>query len=344
MDSLTQIVLGAAVGEAVAGKKLGNKAMLWGGVAGTIPDLDVLLNPFLGVVEELSWHRSLTHSLLFAVVAAPLLALLLRRLYPHSEARYKHWFWLFFLGFVSHSLLDCCTTWGTQLFWPFSTYGVAFYNVFVIDPFYTVPFLILLLWAATKDRKNPKRQNLNTLGLVVSSSYLVFTFAAKHTANQEFETSLQEQGIAWQDYISKPTPFNAVLWAVTVKTADGYYNGFYSLFDENKKVDFQYFPQQDELLAPYLPHPKLKRLLEITKGYYIVEKEQEKLLIHDLRFGQFNGWQKNEGKGEFAFTYTLQAEGEELEIGQKDFSFRPEDGYLQAYLNRIAGRENSSRE
>ena len=130
MDSLTQIVLGAAVGEAVAGRKLGNKAMVWGGVAGTIPDLDVLLNPFLGVVEELSWHRSLTHSLLFAFLASPLFAYFLRRLYPQSEARYSHWFWLFFLGFVTHALLDCCTTWGTQIFWPFSTYGVAFYNVF----------------------------------------------------------------------------------------------------------------------------------------------------------------------------------------------------------------------
>jgi inner membrane protein len=337
MDSLTQIVLGAAVGEAVAGKKLGNKAMVWGAVAGTIPDLDVLLNPFLGVVEELSWHRSLTHSLLFAVLAAPLLALLLRRRYPNSQARYRHWFWLFLLGFVTHSLLDCCTTWGTQLFWPFSRYGVAFYNVFVIDPFYTLPFLAFLIWAATKSRTNPVRQKLNMLGIAVSSTYLAFTFAAKYHANQAFEHSLKEQGIVYQDYISKPTPFNAILWAVTVKTEEGYYNGFYSLFDDNKHIDFTYFPQQKELLELYLPHPELERLLYITKGYYIVEEEAEKLLIHDLRFGQFNGWQKDEARGGFAFTYTLQQEGEKLQIGQQDFSFRPEEGYIHAYLSRIAG-------
>ncbi len=41
MDSLTQIVLGAAVGEAVLGKKARNKAMLYGAIAGTIPNLDV---------------------------------------------------------------------------------------------------------------------------------------------------------------------------------------------------------------------------------------------------------------------------------------------------------------
>ena len=40
MDSLSQIVLGAAVGEVVLGKRLGNRAMVWGAVAGTLPDMD----------------------------------------------------------------------------------------------------------------------------------------------------------------------------------------------------------------------------------------------------------------------------------------------------------------
>ncbi|TXK52431.1 metal-dependent hydrolase, partial [Pontibacter qinzhouensis] len=60
MDSLTQIVLGASVGEAVCGRKIGNKALLWGAIAGTIPDLDVLANPMLDMVGQLSFHRSVT--------------------------------------------------------------------------------------------------------------------------------------------------------------------------------------------------------------------------------------------------------------------------------------------
>ena len=337
MDSLTQIVLGAAVGEAVCGRKTGNKAMIWGGIAGTIPDLDVLLNPWLGVVEELIWHRSLTHSLLFAIVASPLLAALLKRVYRTDAAGYWDWFWLFFLGFTTHALLDCCTTWGTQIFWPFSREGVAFYNVFVIDPFYTLPFLILVVWAATKSKSDPLRQKLNTLGLLISSGYLLFTFAAKFAANKVFEESLNRQGIAYEDYISKPTPFNAILWAVTVKSADGYYNGFYSLLDDDRQIDFDYFPKQDSLLKPLLPHPKLSRLLEITKDYYIAEQQNDTLLIHDLRFGQFNGWQE-EG-GEFVFTYLVTQKGDKLKFGRKDFSFRPEEGYFSAFLKRIGGKE-----
>ena len=60
MDSLSQIVLGASVGEYVLGRKLGNQAMLWGAIAGTLPDLDVLFNPFFDIVEELSFHRSIS--------------------------------------------------------------------------------------------------------------------------------------------------------------------------------------------------------------------------------------------------------------------------------------------
>ena len=52
MDSVTQITLGAAVGEAVLGRKIGGRAMLWGAIAGTLPDLDVFV-PLGDVVKDL---------------------------------------------------------------------------------------------------------------------------------------------------------------------------------------------------------------------------------------------------------------------------------------------------
>ena len=68
MDSLTQIILGAAVGEAVAGKKLGNKAAFWGAIAGTIPDLDVLIRHFAHPIDGALWHRGFSHSIVFALL------------------------------------------------------------------------------------------------------------------------------------------------------------------------------------------------------------------------------------------------------------------------------------
>ena len=70
MDSLSQIVLGAAVGEVVLGRRIGNRAMVWGAVAGTIPDMDVLGKYFLSELDNLAFHRGISHSLLFCVLGA----------------------------------------------------------------------------------------------------------------------------------------------------------------------------------------------------------------------------------------------------------------------------------
>jgi inner membrane protein len=85
MDSLTQITLGAAVGEATLGRKVGNRAMIWGALAGTIPDLDVLANVVTDELSALAYHRAFTPSLLFAVLVAPVLGWLVHRLYGGRE-------------------------------------------------------------------------------------------------------------------------------------------------------------------------------------------------------------------------------------------------------------------
>jgi inner membrane protein len=70
MDSLTQMVLGAAVGEATLGKKVGNRAMMWGAVAGTLPDLDVIANFFMSPIDALAFHRGITHAAIVCLFGA----------------------------------------------------------------------------------------------------------------------------------------------------------------------------------------------------------------------------------------------------------------------------------
>lgn len=176
MDSLTQIVLGAAVGEAVLGKKVWNKAMLYGGIAGTIPDLDVMATHFTDTVTALSVHRGFTHSIVFSVVFAPIFGWLVSRYESYKSI--KGWSWLFFWAFFTHPILDAHTTWGTQLFWPMDL-RLAFKTIFVIDPLYTVPFLVFLILAMLQKRTSSKRRLYNNVGLIISSSYLAFTFLLK---------------------------------------------------------------------------------------------------------------------------------------------------------------------
>lgn len=97
MDSLTQIVLGAAVAEAALGKKIGNRAMVWGAIAGTIPDLDVLAGSFMSPLDALVFHRGPTHSLLTCALMALITGWAVHKMYTWDKHRW--------IGMVSWTLL-----------------------------------------------------------------------------------------------------------------------------------------------------------------------------------------------------------------------------------------------
>lgn len=286
MDSLTQVVLGAAVGEAVLGKKVGNRAMLWGAVAGTIPDLDVFLRFFTDPVTAMEMHRGFSHSIVFSALMAPILGWLVHRIHRKREATRAGWSWLFWWSLVTHPLLDAHTTWGTQLFWPFE-WRVTYKNIFVVDPLYTIPFLICLIIAMSMKRTNPRRRFFNNLGLIISTSYMALTFVFKGIGISAFKTELQNAHLAYTEMDTQPTPFNAILWSAQVETDSAYFIGYYSLFD-SKPIRFSHaFPKGHDLLAPYLEQHVVQQLIRIADGWYTVQKEADgDLLFSDIRFGQ----------------------------------------------------------
>ncbi len=304
MDSVTQVVLGAAVGEVALGKKIGNKALLWGAIGGTIPDLDVIAQFVVGIVESSKFHRSATHSILFCIVMAPVLGALVSRLYPKASANWREWSWLFFLALFTHPLLDCFTTWGTQLFWPFTDYQVAFKTIFVIDPGYTLPMLVALIAILFIRRTSPLRKRVNVVGMVLSHLYLTVTLVNKWMVNEAFKQSYTAQGIQVERFETKPTPINNVLWSGTLETEDHYYIGFYSLLDSEIDIPYKRFAKNHELLSPYVEQDqRLQTLLGLSTGYYTVVKTDFGFIINDLRFGQAKGWNSDDGEFVFAYNY-----------------------------------------
>lgn len=337
MDSLTQIVLGASVGEAVCGRRAGNKAVLWGAIAGTIPDLDVLARPFQDLVQELTFHRSITHSIFFAFLISPLLGWLLKRIYRNDATTFKDWTLLFFLCFITHALLDCFTTWGTKVFYPFSDYAVSFQNIFVIDPLYTIPFLICVIAVLFYHRTDNRRRYWNYIGLTISTAYIGVTFINKYAANRVFEANLKEQNINYTRYSSRPTPFNTILWGVTAEADSGYYLGYYSLLDKNKEVNFKYLEKDHHLLKPYRDNKKVRQLIDVTEGYYTIDKADSALLMNDLRFGQLDGW--GEGKEDFVFEYVIQEENGKLRFSQQENNLKKVRALMEDLWDRILGEE-----
>ena len=308
MDSLTQIVLGAAVGEAVLGKKVGNKAMLYGAIAGTIPDLDIFARYFVDTVTATEWHRGFSHSILFSVLFAPFFGWLIYKLEPKRETTIKDWSWLMFWGLFTHPVLDAFTTWGTQLFWPFNT-RLAFQNIFVIDPLYTIPFLVFLIMAMRQKRTSPRRRKYNRLGLIISSLYLIITLVLKGFAHRAFISNLEEQNITYQQIDIRPAPFSTILWTANVDAENAYLIGNYSFFD-SKPINFKSYSKNHKLLGKLAAKDKVKRLIKIAEGWYTISKTNDKLFFNDLRFGLVS---LNDNEEKFAFSYELN----ETDIGLK---------------------------
>jgi inner membrane protein len=309
MDSLTQIVLGAAVGEAVLGKKIGNKAMLYGAIAGTIPDLDVLSSHFVDTVTALEVHRGFTHSIVFSVFMGLGLGFLVSKW--ETQASQKEWSWLFFMCLITHPLLDAHTSWGTQLLWPLDL-RIAYKNIFVIDPLYTIPFMICLIWAMCLQKTSRKRRFLNNLGLIISSCYMLVTVGLKGISYLQFKSALIDQEIAYTNIETKPSPLNTVLWTANIELNDAYLIGDYSFLD-TKPITFKSYPKNHHLIAHLNSNDKLKRLIRISENWYTITESEGQLYFNDLRFGLIG---TNDSHDQFVFSYLLSKENGELTISE----------------------------
>lgn len=287
MDSLTQIVLGAAVAEAVAGKKMGNKAALWGALAGTIPDLDVFLMSFFHPIDAALVHRGISHSFLFACVAGPLIGWIFYHLYK-KKYELSTWIWLFFLGIVTHPMLDMFTNYGTEFLWPYPA-RITFNSVFVIDPLYTLPFMILLIWALILKRDNPLRRKLNWTGIVYSTAYLLWGVIVKLTilssSNGYFKS--QHIGTDTKTQMVTPMPLTSFYWMMLAEDDSTYFIGYKSIFYPFDPSQVDSVPKRKEALQKMKWEGKSysAQLDFISNGLYTTEQKGNTLFYYDLRFG-----------------------------------------------------------
>ncbi|MDX1606583.1 MAG: metal-dependent hydrolase [Candidatus Competibacterales bacterium] len=288
MDSLTQAVLGAAVGEAVLGRRMGRRAALFGAIAGTLPDLDVLADPWLSTIQELALHRGLSHSLLFVVIGSPLFGALFWWL-GGRRGRWRDWSLLAFWCFATHIALDCLTVYGTQVLQPFSDYRAAVGSVFIIDPFYTVPLLLGLLVALCL-RPGRGRRLANGIGLGLSSLYLAFGLGAQWQARTVFAAALDARDQPYQRLQVTPTPFNTLLWIGIAEQEDGHRVGHYSLLDDDRQIEFEFVPHNRELLADVIDQPVLQTLVWFSDELYRAERRGDEVHFIDLHLPRSDAW------------------------------------------------------
>jgi inner membrane protein len=303
MDSLTHIALGACMGEAFAGKTVGKKAMIWGALAQSLPDIDFVAGTWLHTSDELLAHRGFTHSFLFCFLAAPVMAFFAERWHRPHNISFRKW-WLFFgAAIFIHVFIDAFNNYGVGWFEPFSHQRISFNSVYVADPFLSVWPAIAIVALLLLRVPNKNRRFWWLFGLMLPAIYLLYSLNNKRIIDNELKAALQKQHISYTRYFSTPAPLQNWLWFVVAGSDSGYNVGYRSLYDKTDNIHFTYFQRNDSLLSTVKNKQEVNQLVRFSQDFYTVEKWNDTLVFNDLRFGQIIGWQKP--SNHFVFHYFL---------------------------------------
>lgn len=335
MDTLTHIALGACIGEVIAGRQLGKKALFLGAFANSIPDLDFIASFFLPLTSDLLAHRGFTHSFLFIALVTPLLAWASRRIFRRADMDIGQW--AFFWGFqiFIHVFIDAFNAYGTGWFEPFSHYRVSFNTMFVADPLFTLWPLIAFIVLLIIKTSHRKRKIWARGALTLSAAYLALGMLFKSMIEQHITRSLNEKHITSNRHFSTPTPLNNILWYVVAQSDSGFYIGYRSLLDTKDTMTFRYVCRNASLLGSFNNQAELNRLIRFSQGYYYADRWHDTLVFNDLRFGEITGWAETAPR--CVFYYNLgNPEANELIVQRGRFA-NWDANALVKFLRRIRG-------
>lgn len=289
MDSISHILIGAVTGETVAGNKLGKKAALWGAVIASLPDLDVIAQPFLKPAQSLLFHRGPTHSVIFCVLIIPLIAKLMTVIHKKTKDNRIDWIKLCSWCLFSHIFIDCFNSYGTAIFYPFSNFRVAFDCIGIVDIFLILPFVIALLLFIFVKRRTKLRKIIASSAILLSALYLCFAIINKISIEHKVKSYLDSINVDYDKILTTPLPLTNLVWLVIVEDEDGFFSANYNFI--NKHVNYaKYFSKNYHLAEKFDKNTEFMRLVRFSKGFYCLSRGEnnEEIIFYDLRFASFD--------------------------------------------------------
>jgi inner membrane protein len=285
MDSITHLFYGAVIAAAIAPKAHRRAALLAGAALNTVPDLDVL--PLLlsdNPVLRMTCHRAATHSWLVLPLIAWAIWWFFKRRGGRVAQAPTRWWWAIFICLMAHPLLDSFTVYGTQLFWPIPLPPLMWSTLFIVDPLFTLPWLLacVVAWFAWK---RPLGQRALVAGLVLGVGYLGWSLLAKALVARRAEQTLVAMGLGDAPRFSVPMPFNTLLWQVTAMTPEGFVEGETSLVADHQPMQFRRYPSDTQALAEAATLPVVQRLTWFNHGFQKAQVREGQLILSDLRMG-----------------------------------------------------------
>ena len=282
MDPLSQGTVGAAFAQSVANKNNIFKIGFIGFLAGLTPDLDVLIKSSTDPILSLEYHRQFTHSLFFIPFGSLIFAILIFPLVK-SSLSLKTVYFASLLGYSTHGLLDACTSYGTQLFWPFSNERVSWNNISIVDPLFTIPILILL-GVAIKTKK--KIFSFFGIGWIIF--YLSVGFVQYERALSAAIELASKRGHSAERLTLKPSFGNLILWKSIYKYKETFYvdairtaqSSTWCLGETIRVFDYKYhLPDLDKESQQKKDIERFRWFSQDYLGY-----DKEKKIVTDVRY------------------------------------------------------------
>ena len=283
MDPLTQGLLGASFGQALYGRALGRRALVGGALVGMSPDLDVVANA-VGPMAEWLWHRGPTHALWLGPVAGPAIGWLL---WKRKGGRLRDWVGLCVVALFTHPLLDAFTTYGTQLFWPFSRQRFAFDAVAIVDPVYSLILALALVTGLRWGASTTLAHRAAWTALALSSAYVGLGLAANARAEALARRQLAAEGVAGARVAAYPTLLQLPFRRVVARRGDEVRVGWLSVLAPRPIAWERFVAAHGPLVEAARQTPEVRLLEWFAMGEATprVEKAGAVVEFDDLRYG-----------------------------------------------------------
>lgn len=217
MDPVTHGVFGALWALPAARREQMRGAALAGIASGMAADLDALIRSSEDTLLYIEFHRQFTHSFAFAPVGSLAVALILWPILKRQAPFAQVYLWCL-LAYLAHPLLDACTSYGTQLFWPFSDQRVAWNWISVIDPLYSLPLGALLAMALWR-----RKHFWSYLAIGWMVGYMAFGAWQNARAEVILVDWARDQEISVERLVAKPAFANLVLWRALVDDGEDFH-------------------------------------------------------------------------------------------------------------------------
>lgn len=241
----------------------------------------------------LEFHRQFTHSLIFIPVGALICALVFYQLmnfrwfkkkWPAASLSFKQIYLFSFLAYATHGLLDACTSYGTQLLWPFSDERFAWNTVSIIDPMFTVPVVVFIALSVFR-----KKHRYAQVGFIYAVAFLSLGVIQNNRAEEAVFKLAQQRGHQIESMQVKPSFGNRHVWKLIYEYDGRYYVDAVKLLLDVEYITGSSIQKLDvKRDFPWLPADSqqakdIERFRWFSGGFLAVNTRDPKLIM-DMRY------------------------------------------------------------